>query len=200
MKRKHISLLLLLAILTGSISAWAEEPKKTWFNGGHYSGFDVETTGDTVITVAINPIYIVSPHKNKKAYERLIRNVKKVYPYAIEARQYMHNLEEQLARIDSPRERDKFTSQMEREIARKYTPVLENMSFTQGKILIKLIDRETERTPYAILRQFRGRFTAGFYNTIAKIFKANLKEHYDPTEGEDAIIEHILLKIEAGLL
>lgn len=199
MKRKYISLLLLLAVLAGSGLVCADEPQKAWFNGGRYSGFEIEN-GDTIITVAINPIHIVVPQKNRKAYERLIRNVKKVYPYAIEARQYMHKLEEQLARIESPREREKFTTAMEREIARKYTPILENMSFSQGKILIKLIDRETNRTPYAILRQFRGRFTAGFYNTIARIFKANLKQHYDPTEGEDAVIEHIILKIEAGLL
>lgn len=191
--------MLLLTVLAGSWSLCAEEPRKAWFNGGRYSGFDVEN-GDTIITIIINPINVVAPHKSKKAYERLVRNVKKVYPYAVEARQYMHKLEEQLARIESPRERDKFTSNMEREIAKKYTPILEKMTFTQGKILIKLIDRETNRTPYAILRQFRGRFTAGFYNTIARIFKANLKEHYDPSSGEDAIIEHIILKIEAGLI
>lgn len=114
-----------------------------------------------------------------KQYERLVRNVKKVYPYAIEARQYMRTLETELDKIKSPREREKFIASMEKEIVVKYTPILEKMTYTQGKILIKLIDRETSRTPYQLLRDFRGRFTAGFYNAIAKIFKADLKQHYD---------------------
>ena len=75
------------------------------------------------------------------------------------------------------------------------------MSGTSSKILIKLIDRETSRTPYQLLRDFRGRFTAGFYNAIAKIFKADLKQHYDPSQGgEDAMIEQIITLIDAGLL
>lgn len=200
MKIKHILILLLPAIFAGIGHSFAEEPRSSWFNGGRYSGYGIEQ-GDTVIIVDINPVSIYGVgKKNRRNYERLIRNVKKVYPYAMEARQYMHQLENKLDEIKSPRERETFVAAMERDIVRKYTPVLESMTFTQGMILIKLIDRETNKTPYQLLRQFRGRFTAGFYNTIAKIFKANLKQHYDPSEGEDAVIEQIIIKIEAGLL
>ncbi len=74
------------------------------------------------------------------------------------------------------------------------------MTFSQGKILIKLIDRETKQSSYALLKEFRGGFAAGFWNTIARIFSANLKETYNPSEGEDAIIEQIITMYEAGVL
>ena len=156
---------------------------------------------DTVISVMVNPLYVYASAKNQRQYERLVRNVKKVYPYAMEARHYFNVLETQLDSIKSPFQREKFVADMEREIVRKYTPILEKMTYTQGKILIKLIDRETKRTPYQLLRDFRGRLTAGFYNAIAKIFSADLKQHYDPSKGgEDAQIEQIVTLIEAGLL
>lgn len=180
--------------------ACAQQPDPYRFRGGRYDGYYVEQ-GDTVISVLVNPLYVYRPAKNMRQYERLVRNVKKVYPYAVEARHYMRKLETELAGITSPRERERFTSSMEREIVVKYTPILEKMTYTQGKILIKLIDRETSRTPYQLLREFRGRFTAGFYNAIAKLFKADLKQHYDPSQGgEDAVIEQIITLIEAGLL
>ena len=74
------------------------------------------------------------------------------------------------------------------------------MTFTQGKILLRLIDRETQRTSYELLEEFRGRFSAKFWNMIAKIFKADLKQRYDPTKGEDKLIEQIINLYEAGLL
>lgn len=177
MRPKYIFALILAALAAGE-TLQAQQPNPYRFRGGRYNGFEIEQ-GDTIISVAVDPLYVFAPPKNMKQYERLVRNVKKVYPYAIEARQYMRTLETELDKIKSPREREKFIASMEKEIVVKYTPILEKMTYTQGKILIKLIDRETSRTPYQLLRDFRGRFTAGFYNAIAKIFKADLKQHYD---------------------
>lgn len=200
MRPRYIYILIMLTLFGESIRISAQTPNQYRFPGGSYAGYSVED-GDTIINVRVNPIYVFTPPRNKKAYERMVKNVKKVYPYAIEAREYMQTLETELQGIKSSRKREQFIAGMEKEIVRKYTPVLEKMTFTQGKILIKLIDRETARTPYQILRQFRGRITAGFYNTIAKIFKANLNQHYDPSkDGEDAMIEQIVTLIEAGLL
>lgn len=200
MRSTYICTFILPLLLCGSVLSYAQEPNSGRFRGGRYTGYSLEK-GDTIFQVEIDPLYVFERPKNKKQYDRLVRNVKKVYPYAVEAREYMHTLETELAKIKSPREREKFISNMEKEIVRKYTPVLEKMTFSQGKILIKLIDRETRRTPYQILREFRGKFTAGFYNTIAKIFKADLKQHYDPLQGgEDAMIERIIILIEAGQL
>ena len=193
--------ILLIAVLSATIgSALAQRPEDYRFRGGRYTGYEI-LDGDTVITVQINPLYVYTPPRNMKQYQRLVRNVKKVYPYAQEARMYMRQLDTKLDSIKSPLKRERFVASMEREIVRKYTPILEQMTFTQGKILIKLIDRETARTPYQILRQFRGRLTAGFYNAIAKIFKADMHQHYDPVHNEeDAQIERIVTLIEAGLL
>ena len=199
MRPKHI-IALILSILGVGTALFAQSPNPYRFRGGRYNGYEIER-GDTVISVAVDPLYVFAPPKNRKQYYRLVQNVKKVYPYALEARQYMHTLETTLDGIKSPREREKFIASMEREIVVKYTPILEKMTYTQGKILIKLIDRETSRTPYQLLRDFRGKFTAGFYNTIAKIFKADLKQHYAPSRGgEDAMIEQIITLIDAGLL
>ena len=193
MRPKYI-FALILAVLAAGETLQAQQPNPYRFRGGRYNGFEIEQ-GDTIISVAVDPLYVFAPPKNMKQYERLVRN------YAIEARQYMRTLETELDKIKSPREREKFIASMEKEIVVKYTPILEKMTYTQGKILIKLIDRETSRTPYQLLRDFRGRFTAGFYNAIAKIFKADLKQHYDPSQGgEDAMIEQIITLIDAGLL
>ena len=149
--------ILLIAVLSATIgSALAQRPEDYRFRGGRYTGYEI-LDGDTVITVQINPLYVYTPPRNMKQYQRLVRNVKKVYPYAQEARMYMRQLDTKLDSIKSPLKRERFVASMEREIVRKYTPILEQMTFTQGKILIKLIDRETARTPYQILRQFRGR-------------------------------------------
>ncbi len=201
MRRKHIWLLFVLFAVSGLCAeTLAQDGNSYRFRGGHYNGFELMGE-DTVISVMVNPLYVYASAKNQRQYERLVRNVKKVYPYAMEARHYFNVLETQLDSIKSPFQREKFVADMEREIVRKYTPILEKMTYTQGKILIKLIDRETKRTPYQLLRDFRGRLTAGFYNAIAKIFSADLKQHYDPSKGgEDAQIEQIVTLIEAGLL
>lgn len=177
----------------------AQQPNPYRFRGGRYNGFEIEQ-GDTIISVAVDPLYVFAPPKNMKQYERLVRNVKKVYPYAIEARQYMRTLETELDKIKSPREREKFIASMEKEIVVKYTPILEKMTYTQGKILIKLIDRRpvARRTNCSAIS---GTVHGGFLHAIAKIFKADLKQHYDPSQGgEDAMIEQIITLIDAGLL
>ena len=135
-----------------------------------------------------------------KRHRKLIRNVKAVYPYAVDARRYFQELTAQLDTVTNKKERDRITRNLEREIVKRYTPILEKMTYSQGKILIRLIDRETERTSYQILEEFRGKFAAKFWNTIARIFRANLKQEYDPTQGEDKLIEQIIILYEAGLL
>lgn len=155
--------------------------------------------GDTVCVYAIAPVLVFEKGRDLRRYERLVRNVKKVYPYAKEASEYMNTMEADLAKLKTAREREKYARKLEKEIVKKYTPVLKQMTISQGKILIKLIDRETDRTAHGILKEFRGNLTAGFWNGIAKIFKADLKQEYDK-DGEDAMIEQIIILYEAGLL
>ncbi len=171
------------------------------YGGGYMAGTEVDPiTGDTAYVVQLSDVIAFRSIGNIKRYKRLIKNVKTVYPYAIDARNYFNSLTAQLDTIINEKERNKITKALEKEIIKRYTPVLEKMTYSQGKILIRLIDRETQRTSYQILEEFRGKFAAKFWNTIARIFRANLKQEYDPTQGEDKLIEQIIILYEAGLL
>ena len=171
------------------------------YGGGYMAGSEVdEITGDTTYVVQLSDVIAFRSIGDIKRHRRLIRNVKAVYPYAVDARNLFRQLTAQLDTVQTEKERNKITKALEKELIKRYTPVLEKMTYSQGKILIRLIDRETERTSYQILEEFRGKFAAKFWNTIARIFRANLKQEYDPTQGEDKLIEHIIILYEAGLL
>ncbi len=157
-------------------------------------------TGDTAYVVQLSDVVAFRSIGDIKRHKRLIRNVKAVYPYAVDARNYFEALTTQLDTITNEKERNQITKALEKEIVKRYTPVLEKMTYSQGKILIRLIDRETQRTSYQLLEEFRGKFAAKFWNTIARIFRANLKQEYDPSQGEDKLIEQIIILYEAGLL
>lgn len=155
--------------------------------------------GDTLYTATMPPLPIFGKKKDFRNYQKLVRSVKKVYPYAKEAKGYLDYLEAELPKMKNDREREKLTKKVEKEIVSTYTPILENMTRSEGKVLIKLIHRETQISSYQILKDFRGGLSAGFWNTIARLFKANLKDTYDP-EGEDRMMEQIVKYVEAGLL
>lgn len=204
MKRLTLILVLLMCVVADA----SAQRSRTWrrvpyskYGGGYIAGTEVDpNTLDTAYVVQLSEIIAFRSLGDIKRHQRLIRNVKAVYPYAVDARNLFHSLTAQLDTIPSPKERDKITRALEKEIVERYTPVLEKMTYSQGKILIRLIDRETERTSYQILEEFRGKFAAKFWNTIARIFRANLKQEYDPTQGEDQLIEQIIILYEAGLL
>ena len=129
--------------------------------------------GDTIPCVQLRTVYIFRPlkFKNEKErleYYRLVRNVKKVYPISKEINQ---------AIIETAR--------------------MKKLSFTQGKLLIKLIDRQSNSTSYELVKAFMGPFKAGFYQTFAALFGASLKKEYDPL-GEDKLTERVVLLVENG--
>lgn len=206
MKRWILVLIVLACALT---DGWAQKGGGKWRSSVPYSRYgggyiaDVEAdpiTGDTTYTVQLSDVIVFRSIGDIKRHKRLIRNVKAVYPYAVDARNLFNSLTAQLDTVKTEKERNKITKSLEKEIVKRYTPVLEKMTYSQGKILIRLIDRETQRTSYQILEEFRGKFAAKFWNTIARIFRANLKQEYDPTQGEDKLIEQIIILYEAGLL
>jgi hypothetical protein len=104
-----------------------------------------------------------------------------------------------LAGIPDDNNRRKFLRDFEKEIFREYEGDMRKMTITQGRILIKLIDRETLNTSYALIREYRGKFSAAFWQSIARIFGTNLKDEYDPY-GDDILIELIVNEIEQGRL
>ncbi|PKP23537.1 MAG: DUF4294 domain-containing protein [Bacteroidetes bacterium HGW-Bacteroidetes-22] len=158
--------------------------------------------GDTILQAQLSSVTIYSTRKFKspwdqKRYEKLVRNVQKVYPYARLAGLKLREYESVLKAAPSDRERKKIMKQAEKELTDKFGPELKKLNFSQGKILIKLIDRETGNSSYTLLQELRGKFTAFIWQQLARIFGYNLKINYDPL-GEDYQIEEIVQRIEAG--
>lgn len=137
--------------------------------------------------------------RDLKEYERMVRAVKKVYPLATEAARRMENLDEELAMYEKRRDRKAYTRTIEDALKEEISPMLWKMTRYEGKILLKLIDRETHHTVFSIIKDFRSGFTAGFYQMLAQLFGNNLKLEYDP-DGEDAMLEQIVKYYKAGLL
>ena len=195
MKRQIVILLLLLC--TAAESAFAQN--RTDRRHGYTSVERVTDDGEELTMVRVVPIPVFNRRGDMRKYRRLVDAVKKVYPIAVTARERMSGMEDTLLMLKTKREQQAYIKRMERNITREYTPVLRKMTRYQGRILIKLISRETDRSAFAIVREFRGRVEAGAWQLVAKIFGHNLKTEYDP-EGEDAMIEQIVKYIEAGLL
>jgi hypothetical protein len=167
----------------------------------HVLKYTVEN-GDTIPVTNIEgvDIYGFRPFENRRDYRRhnrLVRNVKIVYPWAKLAGQKLLEYESILSKADSEREKRKIMKTIEKEIHDEYGGELKRLTISQGKILIKLVDRETGSSSYDLVKDFRGHFMAFFYQSFARIFGYNLKIKYDP-EGEDKDIELIVKMIESG--
>ena len=160
--------------------------------------------GDTLLLSSIEEVYIFSPRKFKsrrdlRRYRRLIRNVKKAYPYAKLAKKKLIEIETNLAKLETEKARKQYVKQAEREIRYEYEDELKKLTITQGRILIKLIDRETGDTSYELVKQLRGSFSAFFWQALARLFGSNLKTEFD-AQGEDKLINEIVVLIEHGQL
>ncbi|MDB9701733.1 DUF4294 domain-containing protein [Salibacteraceae bacterium] len=135
----------------------------------------------------------------KKRFRRLQYNVKKMYPYAKLAGELLKKYEVELAGVDSDRQRKKYYKEIEKELKKEFDGEIRKMSTSQGKILIKLIDRETGDTSYEILQEFRGNMSAFFWQSFSKMFGQDLRSAYEPY-GADREIESIVQLIEAGAI
>jgi hypothetical protein len=135
----------------------------------------------------------------KRRYRRLIVNVKKAYPYAQIAGLSLKALDDTLATMSSEKARREWVNQAEKDIMNQFEKDVRRLTVTQGIILVKLIDRETGNTSYQVIKDLKGGLTAFFWQGIARIFGNNLKAEYD-AEGDDRVIEDIVLGIEAGFI
>ncbi|MDQ1296824.1 MAG: hypothetical protein QG611_803, partial [Bacteroidota bacterium] len=131
-----------------------------------------------------------------RRYDRLIYNLKRVYPYSMIVRAKLEEVNEDLSAIPGEKERRQYLKDFEKNIFREYEDDVRKLTITQGRLLLKLIDRETQNTSYDLIKQYRGGLSAAFWQGIARIFGTNLKEEYDPY-GIDFMIELLLQDIEA---
>ena len=135
--------------------------------------------------------------EEKKKYNILKRRVLKVYPYAISAKEKLMNIQIGLDSIRKRRHKKRYTKEVAKWVKEEYADRLKNLTMSEGKILVKLIYRETQTTSYKIVKSYRGRFNAFFWQTMAKFWDNNLKTEYDPVNNrEDMLIEHIIIQAE----
>ena len=188
-------------ILWGTVSSMAQTVLSMKKEGTPMA-YRVEK-GDTVYYTKIPDIVVRAPRKFKSDAEerqfwRLVFNVKRTYPYAKMAGQKLHALNEQYLQISSEKERKEYSKKVEDELKAEFEGELRKLTVTQGRILLRLVDRETGNTTFEILKEFRGSLSAVFWQAIAKIFGSDLKTRYNPSSGEDKIIEQIIEQIEEG--
>lgn len=159
--------------------------------------------GDTIPVIPLPEIeikaYLFLTDRQAIKMTKLIKNVKKVYPYAKLAGIKLEEYEVILMNAQSEKERKEIMKRAEDELEAEYGEDLKKMTISQGKILIKLVDRETGSSSYELVEAMRGKFRAFFYQTFARLFGYDLKTKYDP-EGADKDIENIVRLIESGQL
>lgn len=158
--------------------------------------------GDSIQYMEMNNVYVYPQltFKNKKqaeTYMRLVNNVKKVLPIAKEARQMLIETTELLDMLPDEKSKNEHIKRVEEDIFRTYKPKMKKLTYSQGKLLIKLIDRECHSSSYEMIKAFMGPIRAGFWQVFAWGFGASLKKEYDPT-GRDRLTERVVLMVEAG--
>lgn len=160
--------------------------------------------GDSVQYVQTNNVYVFPEPKFKSAkqrtaYNRLVYNVKKVLPIAKEANRIILETYEYLETLPNKKAKDEHMKRVEKSIMKEYSPRMKKLTYSQGKLLIKLIYRECNSSSYNLIQAFLGPVKSGFYQAFAWAFGASLKKKYDP-EGVDRLTERVVLQVEAGQL
>lgn len=179
--------------------AMAGEPIFT--HGLYYTGM-VEYEGEMIPSFLYADYYVFSklvfksPAQAKKYY-KIANNIKKVYPIACEIRVTVDKTIAHMDSLPTKKEKDAYLKQQEKELKALYYPKLKKLTFAQGKLLIKLVDRQCDMTGYELIKKYMGGFKAGFYNAFASLFGASLKKEYDP-EVDDRLTERAILLIESG--
>ena len=160
--------------------------------------------GDSVLFMQMNKVYVYPQaefknERQRKAYNRLVYNVKKVLPIAKEVNQIVLETYEYLETLPDKKARSAHMKKVESEIYEKYKPRMKKLSYSQGKLLIKLVNRECNSSSYEIVQAFMGSIRAGFWQAFAWAFGASLKKEYD-AEGTDRLTERVILLVESGQL
>ena len=167
----------------------------------YYNGM-VEYDGEMIPSFTYGDVYVFKKlvfknARQAKKYYNIAKNIKKVYPIACEIQRTVNRTIAHLDSLPTKKEKDAYLKRAEKELKAEYYPKLKKLTFSQGKLLIKLIDRQCEMTGYQLIKKYMGGFKAGFYNAFASLFGASLKKEYD-AEDEDMMTERAILLIESG--
>lgn len=175
--------------------------------GTSASGYElpgVVENGDTIAVVHVPRVYIFptlrfASKDEYNHYKKLVRDVKKVYPYSQLAKSMFTEVQNIMDTLPNNKTRKKYIKEKEKEVVDRYYKELVSMTLRQGEILLKLVDRELNRSSYDIIKELRGGFSAAMWQGIAKAFGESLKTTYEMT-GEDLLIERIVIQIEQGTI
>lgn len=194
--RKSVGILFFLFLFSQGLKGQVVDTSKV--------GIGYVIGNDTVIHREIREVWVYPRREFRnprleRQYYRLIQRVKKVYPYARKASELLAQYEPEYERLKTDREKRKLINKVEEQLMDRYKEEFKKMSISDGKVLIKLIDRQTGKTGYDIIKEFKGGFTAVFWQGVARLFRNNLKDEYDPF-GEDLLIEEIVTLVELGYL
>ena len=197
MKRTVLHILLFLLLFP--LSAWAQQDERK----AYIVGVTVKD-GETIPQIHLPTVYIYAPLKfkssrEKKKYNRLVYDVKKTLPLATEIRRIIIETYETLQLLPDEKAKKQHIDKLEKELKEVYTPKMKRLTLRQGKLLIKLVDRQCDQDAYHLVKLFMGSFKAAFYQSFAAMFGASLKKTYDP-DGEDAIIERVVVLVSMGVL
>jgi len=193
-------LFVILIYLSFASFASAQWPKNLQIFQGELSGKDTIPHVD-LPEVGIFPPKVFKSKSDEQQYLRLVMRVKKVWPYAKEAGILVRKYEMEVPANARGRDRRVYVRRAENELMEKYGSTMKNMSINDGRILIKLIDRETHKPSYDLIQELKGSVPAVFWQGVARIFGNNLKAKYDPNkDGEDRQIEQIIQFIELGII
>jgi len=181
------------SFLCGNLSA--QQPE-------NYSPYTENGDSLTLIVLPDVPVYPPVQFGNEKQimeYNRMVRDIKKTLPHAKMIYATLIETCEYIERLPNSKAKDAHLKRMEKELFEEYKPILKKLTLTQGKLLIRLVDRECNQTSYELAKAFLGPIRAGFWNFFAGMFGASLKSDWDP-EGRDAEAERIVKLVEAGVL
>ena len=185
-----------------AFKAYGQEQLHTEIKG--YKVPAIIYNGDTIPHITLRLVYVYPElkFKNKRQeryYYKLVRDVKKTLPLAKEVRNAVIETYEYLETLPDEEAKQKHIKAVEKGLKKQYTPRMKTLTFSQGKLLIKLVDRECNQSSFQLVRAFMGPFKAGFYQTFAALFGASLKKEYRP-DDEDKMIERVATLVENGQL
>ena len=169
---------------------------------GHLMGYVIEN-GDTLFVESLPPVHVYNRNAKKdgriwRDFYRTVHNFAKAYPYALQARERMDTADSILAAGSfSAMERERFLAQTEKDLFAEFEAPLKKLTFTQGRMLLRLIDREIGQTSFAVVKNYRGGLTASFWQGVARIFGADMKKPYDKY-GEDKVLEELVRMYHDG--
>ena len=160
--------------------------------------------GDTLPNILIQQVVVFperkfSSKRDYRRYRRLVHNLKVVYPYAQIAKYKISEMDAHYRTLKTDKERKEYVKQVEKELRAEFEDQLVKLTISQGKLLIKLIDREVGRTTYGVIRDLKGGVSAVFWQAIARLFGSNLKTEFEAM-GEDKLLNELIMLHEHGLL